>query len=61
MTIFKTASLKWWQVSIFKISLLALGIAIGSYFADVFVPYQVHLLVLAIVTGIYISYVWLKQ
>ncbi len=61
MTIFKTASYTWWQIGLFKLSLLCIGIAIGAYWPAVFLPYLGILLITGIVLGIYIGAVWLRQ
>ena len=61
MNLFKTFTLTWWQTSILKISLLAAGIAIGAYWSDIFYSYITWLIVIALVAGIYVTYVWAKQ
>jgi hypothetical protein len=61
MNLFKTFTLKWWQTSSFKIGMLALGIAIGAYWHEVFGGYLLALLIVAAVTLAYVTYVWWKQ
>jgi len=61
MNIFKTLTLKWWQTGIFKIGLLALGIAIGTYLHDVFGGYLVLLIIVAALSLAYTTYVWWRQ
>ncbi|MGA2421197.1 MAG: hypothetical protein ABSG69_14040 [Candidatus Acidiferrum sp.] len=61
MNIFKTLTLKWWQTGIFKIGLLALGIAIGAYLHDIFGGYLVVLTVVAALSLAYVTYVWWRQ
>ena len=61
MNIFKTFKLTWWQASIFKISVISLGIAIGAYGADFFTEYIADFLGISIIAGIYILYIWWKQ
>ena len=61
MNIFKTFKLKWWQAGVFKLGMLALGIAIGTYWRDFFGPYLLILLIVAVVSLAYITYVWWKQ
>jgi hypothetical protein len=53
--------MSWWQVGILKLSLLSIGIAIGAYWQEVFLPYVAWLVVLGVVSGIYIAYIWSKQ
>jgi len=61
MNMFKTFTLKWWQTGLFKLGMLALGIAIGAYWRDFFGGYLFVLLVVAVVSLAYVSYVWWKQ
>ena len=46
MNIFKTFTLKWWEAAIFKLSLLSLGILLGSTWPDIFAPWRGVLLVI---------------
>jgi hypothetical protein len=39
---FKSYIFTWWQIGIFKLALLAIGIAIGSYWHIFFRAYQVR-------------------
>jgi len=57
MNIFRDYSFTWWQVGIFKLALLALGVAIGSYFSDTFLPYFSLLIILGLAFGGYIAFV----
>ena len=61
MNIFKTFTLKWWQAVVFKWGMLALGIAIGTYWHDVFGGYLFILIIVAVVSLAYVTYVWGKQ
>ena len=61
MNIFKTFTLKWWQTGFFKLGMLALGIAIGTYWHDVFGGYLLVLIIVAVLSLAYITYVWWKQ
>lgn len=61
MNIFKTFTLKWWQGSIFKISMAAVGVILGVYFQDFFLRYIALVTAVAILGAIYITSVWLKQ
>lgn len=55
MKIFKNYTFTWWQAGIFKLSLLAIGVAIGANWPEVFAPYTVILVVIGIVLGIYLA------
>jgi hypothetical protein len=61
MNIFKTFTLKWWQTSLFKLGMLALGIAIGAHWRALFAGCLVILTIVAVVSLAYITYVWWKQ
>ena len=61
MNLFKTFTLKWWQGSLFKWGVLALGIAIGTYWHDLFAGYLPFLMVVAVVCLAYVTCVWWKQ
>jgi len=61
MNLFKTFTLKWWQTGLFKWGMLALGIAIGAYWHDFFDGYLPILIIVAVVSLAYVTYVWCKQ
>jgi len=61
MNIFKTFTLKWWQTGVFKLGMLFLGIAIGTYWHALFSGCLVVLAIAAAVSLAYISYLWWKQ
>jgi len=61
MDILRNSTFTWWQIGLFKLSVLTFGIAVGAYWQDVFSPYLTTLLVVAIVSGLYVGYVWFKQ
>ena len=61
LNIFKTFTLKWWQVGLFKWSILAFGIVVGATWPDVFTMWRAALLIVFILPTIYISWIWWKQ
>jgi len=61
MKIFKSYTLTWWQMGVFKLALLAIGVAIGAYWHELFAGALTALVVFAVVAGAYIAYVTLKQ
>lgn len=61
MNIFKTFTLKWWQGSLFKISMISAGVAIGSTWPYLFNRWVVPLWSLSIILIVYITYVWWSQ
>jgi hypothetical protein len=61
MNLFKTFTLKWWQAGLFKWGVLALGIVIGTYWHNFFSGYLPVLIIFAVVSLAYVTYVWAKQ
>ena len=61
MNPFKSYTFTWWQIGVFKLALLAIGVAIGAYWHQLFEANLVALLVVAILASAYIAYVSLKQ
>jgi hypothetical protein len=61
MNLFKTFSLTWRQASFFKIGLLALGIAVGTYWPGVFAGFFPALILIAVLCLAYVTYIWWKQ
>jgi hypothetical protein len=61
MNLFKPFTLKWWQAAFFKWGMVALGIGIGSYWHDLFGGYLLILIIMAVVSLTYVTYVWWKQ
>lgn len=61
MNIFKKCTLEWWEVSLLKIAVLAIGLAVGATWPEVFEPYITFLVALGLVLGIYIGSIWLKR
>jgi len=61
MKIFKTFTLKWWQTSLFKISMISLGIILGAYWPDFFIKYIVLVTIIFVVPAIYLTTLWWKQ
>ena len=61
MGIFNKRSFVWWQIGLLKITVLAIGLAIGANWSEVFAPYTTALIALAVVLGLYLAFVWFKQ
>ena len=61
MRFFKSFTFAWWQLSLLKLSMAALGLAVGSTWPGVFAGWRDLLLILFVVPAFYVSYVWLKQ
>jgi len=61
MKFFKSFTFAWWQLSLLKLSMASLGLAVGSMWPEVFAGWRDLLLILFVVPAFYVSYVWLKQ
>jgi hypothetical protein len=61
MRILHSYTYTWWQVSLFKIAMLSIGLAAGSYFAEWVLPFMPALVIVAFITSIYISFVSFTQ
>ena len=58
---FKSFTFAWWQLSLFKVSMVALGLIVGSTWPEVFAAWRDVLLVLFVVPAFYVTYLWFKQ
>ncbi|MDB5195501.1 MAG: hypothetical protein JWO84_685 [Parcubacteria group bacterium] len=61
MNILRSGSLTWWQISILKVAVLLIGIAIGANWPLFFAPYTLKLVLVGIVLGIYVACIWFKR
>lgn len=61
MNLFKSVRYAFWHIGLLKLATLSLGIAIGAYWPDVFLPYLSHLLILTLALGVYIAVVYFRQ
>lgn len=61
MNLFKSFTLQWWQAGLFKVGLLALGIAVGAYWHGLFTGFLPALIIIAAICLAYITVVWWKQ
>jgi hypothetical protein len=61
MNFFKSFTFAWWQLSLLKTSMAALGLPVGSTWPEVFVGWRNVLLILFVAPAFYVSYVWMKQ
>ncbi len=56
MKLFEPFVLQWWQVGIFKVGLIAFGVAAGAYCSTFFADYIGALLAIAVVSFAYMGY-----
>lgn len=61
MKIFKSYTFAWWQMGVFKLALLAIGIAIGATWSQAFLPYTIALVVIGVVLGMYLVVISFKK
>ena len=61
INIFKTFTLFWWQVSVFKIGLASVGILLALYFPKFFKGLKPVWWALAVFSISYIAIIWLPQ
>ncbi len=53
----KQYTFTWWQVGIFKLTLLCIGAALGAFWNTFFKSIMTFLLIIAVIAGIYILFV----
>ena len=61
MKLFRSYTYTRWQMGIFQLSLLCIGVLIGSYFKEELSPYLPLFLVVAIATALYVIGISFKQ
>lgn len=61
MNIFKSYTFSWWEMGIFKLALLAIGISVGIYWQSFFVEYIEVIWSIAILASIYSMYIAIRQ
>ena len=61
MNLFKSFTMTWWQVGIFKALLLSLGIVLGSTWPELFSPLRAVFLGIFVAATLYITWIWWKQ
>jgi len=59
--IFKSFTLKWWQGSLFKLSMISLGIILGVYWQVFFLQWIILVAIVFIISALYLTLVWWKQ
>jgi hypothetical protein len=61
MNLFKSFTLKWWQGSLYKVSMISLGIIVGVYWQAFFLQWIVIVTLIFIVPVLYLLRVWWRQ
>lgn len=57
MKVLKDYTFTWWQMGLLKLAMLAIGVAVGAYWQEVFLPYVTLLVIAGIALGIYLAYI----
>lgn len=61
MNLLKPFTMTWWQVGLFKWSLVSLGIVLGATWPELLAPWRGFFLILFVLPTLYISWLWLKR
>jgi hypothetical protein len=61
MNPFRSFTLKWWQVSLFKIAMVSLGLALGATWPQFFARWLTWFWLVFLAAGAYITFVWYRQ
>ncbi len=61
MRLFAPMTLRWWQVSLLKLSMIALGIMLGVYLHDFFLRWIALVSVAFALPAVYLLSVWLRR
>ena len=61
MNIFKSYTFSWWEMGIFKLALIAIGISVGIYWQSFFIQYIEVIWGIAILASIYSMYIAIRQ
>lgn len=49
----------WWEVGSLKLAMFLLGIVVGAYWYNIWLPYLSIMLIIGIVLAIYLLYAWM--
>lgn len=58
---FRSYTFTWLEIGIFKVAMLAIGLALGAYFHEIVQAYIIGVIVIAIVASAYVGYIGLRQ
>ena len=59
--IFKSFTFTWWQIELFEVSLVGIGIVIGVQWFDFFRSWIVIILSVSLAIMLYFLFVWLRR
>lgn len=54
-------TIRWWETSILKVTLIAFGVAVGSYWPGIFREYVTLLVIVFAIGAIYTIWTWYRQ
>ena len=61
MNLFTSYTYSWWQIGIFKVAMLTIGIAFGAYIHEWVLAHIVAIITIAVISSVYISLVSFRQ
>jgi hypothetical protein len=61
MNLFSSITLRWWQVSIFKLSMISLGLLVGATWPEIVLQWLTPLIVIFVITTAYLLIIWWRQ
>ena len=61
MDIFKARTMQWWEIALVKGAVFFVGVAVGAYWADIFVPYALILVIIGLVLGLFMLFSWFRK
>jgi len=56
MNLFKNYTYTWYQIGIFKLAMLSIGVIIGSYYAELVTDNMMPILGIAVLASVYTMY-----
>ncbi|PIR87556.1 MAG: hypothetical protein COU10_04080 [Candidatus Harrisonbacteria bacterium CG10_big_fil_rev_8_21_14_0_10_45_28] len=61
LNMLKNFKMTWWQIAIYEIALICLGITIGATWTDLFTPWRILLLIIFVLGAGYIIAHWIED
>ena len=61
MKLFRDYTYHWWQVGIFKLAMVCVGVLVGAYFAPWVLAHITYIWFIAVISLVYVSYISLFQ
>lgn len=61
MNIFRSYTYTWWQIGIFKLALLSIGVVIGTYWQEFWSAHLLTLFAFSVISTAYVMYASFRQ